>query len=122
MRISDWSSDVCSSDLALGLAVPRPIAAAYWRRGISYRAAILIERVPDARTLATSLDRADPMDVAPQIFAMHEAGVWYANLNAHNILIGAMSRIWLISFDRPRAVRVSQAHSQPTLLPIGTGR
>ncbi|MEO5566578.1 MAG: 3-deoxy-D-manno-octulosonic acid kinase, partial [Luteimonas sp.] len=29
----------------LGLPVPRPIAACYWREGLGYRAAILIERL-----------------------------------------------------------------------------
>lgn len=101
---------------ALGLAVPRPIAAAYWRRGISYRAAILIERIADVRTLATSLDRADPIDVAQAIFAMHEAGVWHADLNAHNILIDPKGRIWLIDFDRAHTGVVSRAQRQRNLL------
>ena len=101
---------------ALGLAVPRPIAAAYWRRGISYRAAILIERIPDVRTLAVSLDRTDPGDVAQAIFAMHEAQVWHADLNAHNILVDLKGRIWLIDFDRARTGVVSRAQRQRNLL------
>src|SRR3546814_19948562 len=41
MRISDWSSDVCSSDL-------RPIVGGGFR--VSYNDAIYLKYVPDART------------------------------------------------------------------------
>lgn len=101
---------------AQGLAVPKPIAAAYWRRGLSYRAAILIERVAGACTLAHALERADPDAVAQAIFAMHEAGVWHADLNAHNILLDPAARIWLIDFDRARIGVVSKAQRHKNLL------
>src|SRR3546814_11548070 len=75
MRISDWSSDVCSSDLWYpwhgaertrsfaefhllaemadqGLPVPAPLAARYQRDGAGYRADILIQRVAGAVPLA----------------------------------------------------------------------
>lgn len=101
---------------ALGLAVPRPLAAAYWRRGVSYRAAILIERIVGACTLASALERADTNAVARAIFALHEAGVWHADLNAHNILLDPSGRIWLIDFDRARVGVVSEARRQKNLL------
>lgn len=101
---------------AQGLAVPKPIAAAYWRRGLSYRAAILIERVAGACTLASALERADSDAVAQAIFAMHEAGVWHADLNAHNILLDPAARIWLIDFDRARIGVVSKAQRRKNLL------
>jgi 3-deoxy-D-manno-octulosonic acid kinase len=120
---------------ARGLAVPRPIAAAYWRRGLWYRAAILIERVAGARTVAGVLAPADPTDpqvdpvgdrdahlgadpeaVARAIFAMHEAGVWHADLNAHNILLDPTDRVWLIDFDRACVGVVSRARRRKNLL------
>lgn len=99
-----------------GLAVPKPIAAAYWRRGLTYRAAILIERIAGAYTLASALERADPDAVAQAIFALHEAGVWHADLNAHNILLDPAARIWLIDFDRARVGVVSKAQRRKNLL------
>lgn len=99
-----------------GLAVPRPLAAAYWRRGLAYRAAILIERIPDARTLASDWQHADPHAVAQAIFALHEAGVWHADLNAHNILLDPAGRVWLIDFDRARTGVVSKARRRKNLL------
>ncbi|HUH88039.1 MAG TPA: 3-deoxy-D-manno-octulosonic acid kinase [Pusillimonas sp.] len=83
-----------------GLAVPAPLAAAYWKSGLTYRAAILIERIPQVRTLAEA--RAEPEAVAKAIFAMHEAGVWHADLNAFNILLSSSGQVWLIDFDRAR--------------------
>jgi 3-deoxy-D-manno-octulosonic acid kinase len=86
----------------LGLPVPRPIAAAYWHSGASYRAAILVERLEDTRPLAQMLDTASPVEVATAIFAMHEAGVWHADLNAYNILLDPQGKAWLIDFDKGR--------------------
>jgi len=83
-----------------GLAVPAPLAGAYWRTGPTYRAAILVERISGVRTLAEML--AQPQAVARAIFAMHEAGVWHADLNAFNILLDEAGQAWLIDFDRAR--------------------
>lgn len=98
----------------LGLAVPAPLAAAYWRSGLTYRAAILVERIPDVRTLAETL--AQPQAVARAIFAMHEAGVWHADLNAFNILLDEAGQAWLIDFDRARRRTLSAGLRQSNLL------
>src|SRR3546814_3908362 len=39
MRISDWSSDVCSSDLKDALVVASPPPLAFWKRDIYWRTA-----------------------------------------------------------------------------------
>ena len=85
-----------------GLPVPRPLAAAYWRSGAVYRAALLTECIPQARALAKVLNTCDPQQVANAIYAMHEAGVWHADLNAFNILLDQTDKVWLIDFDRGR--------------------
>lgn len=92
--------------VAQGLAVPRPLAAAYWRRGPFYRAAILIERIESAHTLTELVrDTADPdpeiqKQVAQAIYQMHETGFWHADLNAFNILLDRDGKAWLIDFDK----------------------
>src|SRR5690625_2938237 len=59
------------------LPVPRPLAAAYWRSGISYRAAIMIERIEQARTLTEVIQASGQPDsdvqqeAAHAVFAMH---------------------------------------------------
>ena len=88
-----------------GLPVPRPLAAAWWRCGFTYRAAILIERISGARPLIQCLDEGHHAQVAAAIFRMHQAGVWHADLNAYNILVDAGTysgdpKVWLIDFDK----------------------
>jgi len=100
-----------------GLPVPRPVAAAYWRHGLSYRCAILVARLPGVRTLAGVLEAFSPEAVAHAILSMHEAGVWHADLNAFNILIDGAGKAWLIDFDRGRAGPcVAQAQREANLL------
>ncbi|MGQ4659772.1 3-deoxy-D-manno-octulosonic acid kinase [Lysobacter sp. F6437] len=89
-----------------GVPVPRPIAACYRREGLYYRAAILIERLPDVRTLA---DRAmvagdgAPWEEAGRLVARaHRAGLDHADLNAHNLLFDTTGQGWVIDLDRGR--------------------
>ncbi len=97
-----------------GLRVPAPLAGAYWKSGPFYRAALLIERIPGVRTLAEALEA--PQAVAEAIFAMHEAGVWHADLNAYNILLDESDQAWLIDFDRALHGPVRAGHRQSNLL------
>lgn len=89
-----------------GLPVPAPIAAGWWRHGLLYRQALLIERIEGARTLAQLLtenpQKAPWEGVGQTIARFHRAGVWHADLNAHNILRDANGTLWLIDFDRGR--------------------
>lgn len=91
---------------ALGLPVPRPIAACYRRHRASYRAAILVERIAGVHSLA---DRAiiafqdAPWEETGRLVArFHRAGLDHADLNAHNILFDTTGKGWLIDFDKGR--------------------
>lgn len=108
--------DILRSLYEAGLLVPRPYAAAYWRHGPTYRAAILVERIPNVRPLATSLDVADSEQVARSIYAMHEQGVWHADLNAYNVLLDPERRAWLIDFDKARRPVLSLERRSANLL------
>jgi 3-deoxy-D-manno-octulosonic acid kinase len=87
-----------------GLPVPRPYLASYFHEGMSYRAAILMERLPDVRSLADRVQVAGsdaPLEETGRLVArFHRAGLDHADLNAHNILFDAQGRGWLIDFDR----------------------
>jgi len=85
---------------AQGLPVPAPLAAAYWRQGLTYKAAIIVERLPAVQPLALLLDQPVWEAAADAVARMHSAGVWHADLNAYNILIDAAGKAWIIDFDR----------------------
>lgn len=91
---------------ARGLPVPRSVAACYWRRGASYRAAILIERLLGVHSLAERAAVAGhdaPWEETGRLIArFHRAGLDHADLNAHNILFDATGQGWLIDFDKGR--------------------
>jgi 3-deoxy-D-manno-octulosonic acid kinase len=91
----------------MGLPVPRPVAARYQRSGFIYRADLVTARLPGVESLAARLGRgAVSTEVWGRIGAciarFHAAGVWHADLNAHNIQIDAAERIFLLDFDRGR--------------------
>lgn len=106
---------------AQGLPVPRPLAAAYWRSGLFYRAAILIERIPNVQTLTEVVrasrepDPAVQKHVAQAVFALHESGFWHADLNAYNILLDHNGKVWLIDFDKAIETAVSPAARERNL-------
>lgn len=89
-----------------GLPVPSPIAAMYRRRGPVYRAAILVERIPDVRSFADCVqsdgDAAPWGAVGAAIGHCHRAGARHADLNAHNLLIDQLRKPWLIDWDKGR--------------------
>jgi 3-deoxy-D-manno-octulosonic acid kinase len=89
-----------------GLAVPAPHAACYWRRGFAYRAAILVERIAGARSLAelaAERGSAAPWAETGRLVAgFHRAGLDHADLNAHNVLFDGGGAGWLIDLDRGR--------------------
>ncbi len=91
-----------------GLPVPAPVAAGYRRHGLSYTGDLITERIEDALPLSALLARGA---LAPEswqavgrcIRRFHDAGVWHADLNAHNILLRAADgAVFLIDFDRGR--------------------
>ena len=87
-----------------GLPVPAPLVAGYWRRGWSYGAAILVQRIEAARALSGWLghdvDQAPWDAVGEMIARFHLAGLDHADLNADNVLVDAQGQPWLIDFDR----------------------
>jgi 3-deoxy-D-manno-octulosonic acid kinase len=87
-----------------GLPVPAPLVAGYWRRGLGYRAAILVECIAGARPLSQWLQgRADeaPWEAVGDMLArFHLAGLDHADLNADNVLVDGDGAPWLIDFDR----------------------
>lgn len=115
--------DVLAHLYAQGCRVPRPLAAAWWRHGLTYIAAIVVERLPDVQSLAHYVLRPRgpglqgvALAVAQAIEGMHAADVWHADLNAHNILINPAGEAWLIDFDRARIGVVTKRRRRDNIL------
>ncbi len=91
------------------LPVPRPVAARVVRRGAVYTADLITVRIEDVTTLSERLSRAAQrpeiwMAIGRLIARFHAAGIDHADLNAHNIQIGADDQLYLLDFDRGRAM------------------
>jgi 3-deoxy-D-manno-octulosonic acid kinase len=86
-----------------GLPVPTPLAAAYWRHGTGYRAALLMLRLAETQSMGALFDRglAPPWkDVGRTIARFHREGACHADLNVDNVLMDGNAACWLIDFDR----------------------
>jgi len=85
------------------LPVPQPLAARVVRSGLLYRGDLITRRIPKARSIAELLSVAAPVPwdaVGRCVRRFHDAGVWHADLNAHNVLLDAEGRVHLVDFDR----------------------
>lgn len=93
-----------------GLPVPRPVAARYVHQGLIYRADLITERLPDVQALSTRLPAGQGDEglwrrVGACIARFHRAGFCHADLNVHNIQVGADGSVFLLDFDRGRHMR-----------------
>ncbi len=91
-----------------GLPVPRPIAAQVLRHGLVYSGDLIMARIVDGQKLSNVLlsdsgwTRLNWAGLGHAIGSVHLAGFEHADLNAHNVLIDAAGRFWIIDWDRGR--------------------
>lgn len=99
---------------AIGLPAPQPVAARVSIGWPFYRADIITRQIASARTLAEMLTleplRGDGWAaIGGTLRQFHDAGVFHADLNAHNIVLDRAGRVFLIDFDRGRFIRHRRA-------------
>ncbi|MFP2769122.1 3-deoxy-D-manno-octulosonic acid kinase [Oceanisphaera sp. KMM 10153] len=88
-----------------GLPVPRPCAARMVRSNLVYRADIILTRIENSRDLVAilqerALSKAEWQNIGKTIRQFHDAGLYHADLNSHNILLDDGGKSWLIDFDK----------------------
>lgn len=95
------------------LPAPRPYACRVLRHGILYSASLvthrltghtLAQRIQLEQSSATNLGISETCwrDIGGAIARFHAAGIYHADLNAHNIMLEDDGRVVLIDFDRSR--------------------
>ena len=87
----------------LGLPVPQPLAASFEPVGLFYRAGLLTHWLPDTRQLATVAEQLSLPEwraLASLLVRFFQVGLVHPDLNAHNLLLDAQGRWYLIDFDR----------------------
>ncbi len=94
-----------------GLPAPRAYACRVVREGLLYTASLVTYRLP-GRTLAQAMQKSSVehdkswlddsawQAIGEVIGQFHAAGIYHADLNAHNIMIDDDMRVSLIDFDR----------------------
>ncbi len=91
---------------ALGLPVPRACAARRTRFGIWYRADILVEQIPDATDVAALLRQQRALSteewnaLGRAVRQLHDAQVYHADLNCHNLMLDTRGKAWIVDFDK----------------------
>lgn len=89
----------------LALPACRVVAAQVTRTGLVYRADLLMKMVIGGQDLVAMLTKGTMTEqqwhnIGRTIAQFHQARVFHADLNAHNILIDSDDKVWLIDFDR----------------------
>jgi 3-deoxy-D-manno-octulosonic acid kinase len=99
--------DLLEALVAAGLPVPAPIAGAWRREGLFYRAALLMARVPVRADLMSLVHedvvRAPWEAVGTTLARFHRFGAHHPDLNARNVLQRTDGGITVIDWDRGTA-------------------
>lgn len=88
-----------------GLPVPQPVAAHVVKGALYYRADLMTMRLRDSKSLTEYLRKNDlPQEqwrnIGRTIRAFHNAGIYHADLNAHNVMLNTNGEVFLIDFDK----------------------
>ncbi len=100
-----------------GLPGPKPLAARVVRHGLFYSADIMTHKLGDTVTLSSylsgdKLSASKWQSIGSCIRKFHNADIYHADLNAHNLLLDDKGRVYIIDFDKGRIDMGSSWHSK----------
>ncbi len=103
-----------------GLPVPQPVAAHVVKSGLYYRADLMTLRLNASKSLTDYLRKKElPMEqwrtVGRTVRAFHNAGVYHADLNAHNVMLTDNGEVHLIDFDKGEIRPVASGWQQANI-------
>lgn len=104
----------------MNLPVPTPIAACIRRSGLLYKADVVTELIPNTQSLRSKLAKDTVsletwQEIGSIIRQFHDSNCNHADLNAHNILIDTINKIYLIDFDKSKIDTSGNAWRQNNL-------
>lgn len=91
--------------LAQGLPVPAPVAARQIIQGRHYTADIIVAMIPQTRNVVqrlvtSALTAQEWKAIGQAIRQLHDAQIYHSDLNAHNLLLDAVGKAWIVDFDK----------------------
>jgi 3-deoxy-D-manno-octulosonic acid kinase len=90
----------------LDLPVPLPLAAGWLRQGLHYRCCLMTQRLPGVESFVAVVAMrgagAPWARVGATLARFHARGLRHADLNAHNLLLGADDAVHVIDWDKGR--------------------
>lgn len=97
---------------ALGLPVPEPLAFRVRYSGLLCKMDIVLKEIPQSENLVDILkregiDAATWKKIGKVLRQFHDANVYHADLNAHNILLDKKNKVWLVDFDKSGVIKHS---------------
>ena len=106
--------------IALGLPVPKPVAAIITKHGLLYSNSIIIERIDDCQDAFHILTERPMTEMEWQsigklIKLIHRHHVHHTDMNIHNILMDENGKCWMIDFDKCAFNLTSQSWQAETL-------
>jgi len=104
----------------LGLPVPVAVAAHMEKGFLYYRADLITEKIADTVTLADMMESGELTaeqwrSVGSCIKRFHHNNIYHADLNARNILLDEMAKVYLIDFDNSGFRAASESWKQKNL-------
>ncbi|MBI2920356.1 MAG: phosphotransferase [Planctomycetes bacterium] len=88
-----------------GVGVAEVVGVRAEKSGLAWRLAVVTRKIENARALRDTLPRPPAAAVARAVRAMHDSGLWHADLNLQNILVTDAGEVRIIDLAGSKVKR-----------------